>query len=127
MGGAYTSTGGRVGFCRRLKFDVPCPTLVTSPVQRATMLCHPLETRPLSVKEYAAIQQFPNWWKLEGSLSDCYRQIGNAVPVALGRAIGQMFRAVAEGNAEISVKRWRGASSHDEMVRVFTALRGKRA
>jgi DNA (cytosine-5)-methyltransferase 1 len=127
MGGGYTSTGGRVGFFRKLRYDEPSPTLVTSPVQRATMLCHPTEMRPLSVREYAAIQQFPDWWSIEGSLSDCYRQIGNAVPVALGRAIGQMLRAVASGAAEVRVKRAKGASAQDEMSRMFSALHGKRA
>ena len=49
---------GKVGFYRRLSYDQPSPTVVTSPVQKATMMCHPTQNRPLSVKEYARIQQF---------------------------------------------------------------------
>lgn len=113
MGGAYASGGGKVGFFRRLDYDQPSPTLVTSPNQKATMLCHPVHTRPLSVQEYARIQQFPSSWKIEGSLSECYRQIGNAVPVNLGRAIGQTLLAVASGEASIKTKRTRGTSVHD--------------
>ncbi|MCK9216142.1 MAG: DNA cytosine methyltransferase, partial [Rhodoferax sp.] len=84
MGGAYESGGGKVGFYRRLSLSEPSPTLVTSPIQKATMLCHPAELRPLSVLEYARLQQFPDNWKFEGKTGDCYRQIGNAVPVTLG-------------------------------------------
>jgi DNA (cytosine-5)-methyltransferase 1 len=117
MGGAFESGGGKVGFYRRLSYGEPSPTLVTSPVQKATLLCHPRENRPLSVKEYARIQQFPDDWIFEGKAADCYRQIGNAVPISLGKAIGQMLKAVALGNAIIQVKRMRGTSVHDEMKR----------
>ena len=88
MGGAYLSTGGRVGFWRRLSYDKWSPTLTTSPVQKATGLCHPRQTRPLSVNEYARIQGFPDDWEFSGPIANRYRQIGNAVPVELGRAVG---------------------------------------
>jgi DNA (cytosine-5)-methyltransferase 1 len=112
MGGAYLSGGGKVGFYRRLSFSEPSPTLVTSPVQKATLLCHPRATRALSVSEYARIQGFPAGWRFEGKPVDAYRQIGNAVPIPLGRAIGQMLLSVALGNSEIRVKRMRGTSVH---------------
>ena len=112
MGGAYASGGGKVGFFRRLDYDQPSPTLVTSPTQKATMLCHPSETRPLSVYEYARIQQFPDTWHIAGSISECYRQIGNAVPISLGRALGQTLLAIAAGDATIRTKRMRGTAAH---------------
>ncbi len=118
MGGAFNSGGGKVGFYRRLSYTEPSPTLVTTPVQKATMLCHPRETRPLSVREYARIQQFPDTWKFEGKVTDCYRQIGNAVPVPLGKAIGQMLLSVALGNSEVRVKRMRGTSVHEKMRKI---------
>ncbi len=89
MGGAYTSGGGKVGFYRRLSYDKPCPTVSTSPNQKSTCLCHPTELRPLSVKEYARIQQFPDSWEFAGSTAQKYRQIGNAVPVGLGYVVGR--------------------------------------
>ena len=92
LGGAYTSSGGRVGFFRRLRFDEPSPTVPTSPVQKSTCICHPTELRPLSLKEYARVQQFPDDWAFQGSVSDKYRQIGNAVPVGLGFTIGTALR-----------------------------------
>jgi DNA (cytosine-5)-methyltransferase 1 len=116
MGGAYDSGGGKVGFYRRLNSAEPSPTLVTSPIQKATMLCHPTELRPMSVIEYARLQQFPDDWKFEGRLTDCYRQIGNAVPVPLGRALGQMLLSVANGTSEIKVKRMRGTSVHRKLT-----------
>jgi DNA (cytosine-5)-methyltransferase 1 len=88
MGGAWDADGGRVGFFRRLSWDKPSPTLPTSPIQKSTFLCHPVETRPLSVQEYAAIQQFPPDYRFAGGTGQRYKQIGNAVPVGLGRAIG---------------------------------------
>jgi DNA (cytosine-5)-methyltransferase 1 len=121
MGGAYESGGGKVGFFRRLSFREPSPTLVTSPIQKATMLCHPVKTRPLSVREYARIQDFPDYWEFQGSTAECYRQIGNAVPIPLGFAIGQMLIAVALGNSEVRVKRMRGTSVHSKMKRIAAA------
>lgn len=92
LGGAYNSSGGRVGFFRRLSFDKPAPTLVTSPNQKATMMCHPTEDRPLSVKEYARIQQFPDDWVFTGNMTSRYRQIGNAVPVGLAYAVATALK-----------------------------------
>ena len=124
MGGAYESGGGKVGFYRRLSYKEPAPTLVTSPIQKATVLCHPRENRPLSVREYARIQQFPDDWIFEGKIQDCYRQIGNAVPIPLGRSIGQMLISVAQGNSEIKVRRMRGTSVYSKMQEMRAALTG---
>lgn len=99
MGGAYSADGGRVGFYRRLSRKKPSPTLPTSPIQKSTALCHPTQLRPLSVEEYAVIQQFPYEWDFAGSVASQYRQIGNAVPVGLGEAIGRALVAVMEERA----------------------------
>ncbi len=89
LGGSYKLQGGKTGFYRRLGWKQPSPTLVTSPIMPATMLCHPEKLRPLSVQEYARIQQFPDNWKIAGSIRDQYKQIGNAVPVGLGYVAGK--------------------------------------
>lgn len=89
LGAAFDSWGGRCGFCRRLDWNEPSPTLTTAPDGRATMLCHPSKLRPLSIGEYALLQQFPPSWKFEGSTRQKYIQIGNAVPTGLGCAIGK--------------------------------------
>lgn len=89
LGKSYFSGGGKTGFLRRLDWDKPSPTLVTHPAMPATDLCHPKELRPLSVQEYKRIQEFPDSWSIQGSKIDKYKQIGNAVPVSLGYAIGK--------------------------------------
>ncbi len=88
MGKAYDLGGGKTGFLRRLSNNKPSPTLVTSPIMPATLICHPTELRPLSIREYARIQQFPDDWQFCGKIADIYRQIGNAVPVGLGYMAG---------------------------------------
>lgn len=115
MGGAYRSGGGKVGFFRRLSYAQPSPTLVTSPTQKATMMCHPTQDRPLSVAEYARIQQFPKDWRIMGATQEKYKQIGNAVPVGLAKAIGDTIVAVADGTAEIKAKRVRGTGVHSRI------------
>ena len=115
MGGAYSSGGGKVGFYRRLSYSQPSPTVVTSPIQKATMMCHPTKDRPLSVAEYARIQQFPNDWKFTGTLVDKYRQIGNAVPIGLAKAIGEAIVATADNTATVKVKRIRGTGIHEKI------------
>ncbi len=91
LGKSFYSGGGKTGFLRRLAWDSPSPTLVTHPAMPATDLAHPEEDRPLSVEEYKRIQQFPDDWSIEGSLIEQYKQIGNAVPVGLGRAVGRLI------------------------------------
>ena len=115
MGGAYGSGGGKVGFYRRLSYSQPSPTLVTSPVQKATMMCHPTQDRPLSIREYARIQQFPDDWKFMGTSAAKYRQIGNAVPVGLALALGKAVISVADQSAEIRTKRFRGTDIHQKL------------
>jgi DNA (cytosine-5)-methyltransferase 1 len=98
MGGAYNSGGGKVGFYRRLSWEKPSPTITTSPHQKATDMCHPLELRPLSVRESARIQMFPDDWCFYGSVTSKYRQIGNAVPILLAKAIGDYLYNLIQGN-----------------------------
>lgn len=93
LGRAFDSWGGRVGFFRRLSWDRPAPSLNTRPDSKATMLIHPEELRPLSIAEYAALQQFPSDWEFAGGTPQKYIQIGNAVPVGLGEAIGRALIA----------------------------------
>ncbi|EGR5566939.1 DNA (cytosine-5-)-methyltransferase [Vibrio cholerae] len=88
MQGSYFLGGGKTGMARRLSLDEPSLTLTTSPAQKQTERCHPLETRPLQVREYARIQTFPDDWEFKGSKNAAYKQIGNAVPVNMAAALG---------------------------------------
>lgn len=89
MGSKLKLGGGKTGFYRRLSFNKPSPTLVTDPTMPATDLGHPIEDRPLSVEEYARIQEFPDDWIICGPIKEQYKQIGNAVPIKLGEAIAR--------------------------------------
>ena len=89
MGKSFELGGGKTGMARRLSMDEPSLTLTCAPAQKQTERCHPIETRPLTVREYARIQTFPDNWQFEGSLTEQYKQIGNAVPVNLAYAIGR--------------------------------------
>lgn len=92
--------GGKTGMARRIGWDEPCLTLTCSPAQKQTERCHPEETRPFTVREYARIQTFPDDWSFAGSVSQQYKQIGNAVPVNLAKEIGfsvvRFLNSVAE-------------------------------
>jgi len=79
--------GGKRGMARRLSMNEQCLTLTTSPCQKQTERCHPLETRPLNVREYARIQTFPDSYVFAGGMGNQYKQIGNAVPVNLAYAM----------------------------------------
>lgn len=88
MGKSYYSGGGKRGMARRISWDEPCLTLTCSPSQKQTERCHPDETRPFTVREYARIQSFPDDWQFAGGIGEKYKQIGNAVPVELARRVG---------------------------------------
>lgn len=89
--------GGKTGMARRLSWDEPSLTLTCGPAQKQTERCHPEETRPLNVREYARIQTFPDEWQFAGSTGAQYKQIGNAVPVNLGYYMGMSARAILTG------------------------------
>lgn len=88
MGKSFYLGGGKTGMARRIGWDEPSLTLTCSPAQKQTERCHPDETRPFTVREYARIQTFPDEWEFQGSVSQQYKQIGNAVPCNLGEEIG---------------------------------------
>lgn len=88
MGKSFYLGGGKTGMARRIGWDEPSLTLTCSPAQKQTERCHPDETRPFTVREYARIQTFPDEWEFAGSVSQQYKQIGNAVPVNLGQELG---------------------------------------
>ncbi|WP_010291221.1 DNA cytosine methyltransferase [Kurthia massiliensis] len=81
--------GGKTGMARRISWDEPCLTLTTAPDMKQTERCHPDETRPFTVREYARIQSFPDSWIFTGPITAQYKQIGNAVPVELANYVGK--------------------------------------
>ena len=89
LGANFYSKGGKRGILRRLSMNKPSLTLLCSPSQKLTERCHPLEERPLTIREYARVQTFEDTYTFIGSISAQYKQIGNAVPVKFARQLGQ--------------------------------------
>lgn len=89
MGKSFDAGGGKTGFFRRLGWDRPSPTITGRANRKGSAMCHPAADRPISVREAAALQGFPPDWNFVGAMNAQYLQIGNAVPVALGKAIGE--------------------------------------
>lgn len=102
MGGSFHLGGGKTGMARRLAWSEPSLTLTCNPAQKQTERCHPKETRPLTVREYARIQTFPDEWEFVGSVSSQYKQIGNAVPVNLGYHVGLAARKILGTPAKLA-------------------------
>ena len=123
MGKAWFAKGGRSGWWRRLSFDLPCPTLVTMPNHASTALCHPAEVRALSLKEYAAIQEFPDGWIFRGTASQQYAQVGNAVPVKLGVIAGEVISASLDALTKRDFQPFASAPSHFRTVYIQSHVR----
>lgn len=121
MKGSYNLGGGKTGMARRLAMDEPSLTLTCAPAQKQTERCHPIETRPLTIREYARIQTFPDDWRFCGNLTAQYKQIGNAVPVNLAWAIGRSLIRLFNSLAELGL-----VSSHNDInaTRHYTKLHG---
>ncbi len=96
MKSCWNMEGGRTGILRRMSLDEPSLTVLTSPGMKQTDRCHPLEVRPFSYRENARFQTFPEDWEFQGTLSEKYRQVGNAVPVKLAEKIGLCLRKTLE-------------------------------
>lgn len=115
MGSAWHAKGGRSGWWRRLSYDLPCPTLLTMPNHAGTSLCHPVETRALSLREYARIQEFPDDWEFCGTTAEKYAQVGNAVPVRLAMLAGQV---IAEQLDQLRQRAWEPYTARPAAYRI---------
>lgn len=92
MKSCWNMGGGRTGILRRMSMDEPSLAVLTSPSQKQTDRCHPLEPRPFNIRENARIQSFPDEWEFCGGIGSQYKQVGNAVPVNLALDIAIEIR-----------------------------------
>ena len=83
---------------QRLSLNSPSPTINTS---RFTYY-HPNEIRHLTVREASAIQSFPPFFSFCGTETQKWRQIGNAVPPLLAKAIGKSIIYMEENKNTIA-------------------------
>lgn len=83
-------TSGFSSCYSRLDGDSPSTTLTVNFVHPASNKCiHPTQDRALTPREGARIQSFPDRYEFLGTRSQIVKQIGNAVPPLLAKAIGQ--------------------------------------
>lgn len=79
---------GASGSYGRLKWNSPAPTMTTRCTSPSCgSFLHPVENRPITLREAAVIQTFPPTYQFSGSRAEVERQIGNAVPIAMARGI----------------------------------------
>lgn len=100
MKSCWNMGGGRTGILRRLSMEEPSLAVLTSPSQKQTDRCHPLEPRPFTVRENARCQSFPDEWEFCGTVGEQYKQVGNAVPVNLAYDIAVKIREALAGGVE---------------------------
>ncbi|XP_024030561.1 DNA (cytosine-5)-methyltransferase CMT3 isoform X2 [Morus notabilis] len=72
----------------RLWWDETVPTVLTIPCCHNQAALHPEQDRILTLREYARLQGFPDYYRFCGTLKARHRQVGNAVPVNVARALG---------------------------------------
>ncbi|XP_057415926.1 DNA (cytosine-5)-methyltransferase CMT2-like isoform X2 [Lotus japonicus] len=72
----------------RLWWDETVPTALTTPSCHHQAILHPVQDRVLTVREFARLQGFPDYYRFSGTVKERYCQIGNAVAVSVSRALG---------------------------------------
>lgn len=82
--------GGAPTGIRRLKGDEPCKAITGG---TRNEFLHPRENRPLTLRECARLQTFPDEFVFSGTLAQQAQLVGNAVPPLLAQAIAKsLFR-----------------------------------
>ncbi|MHA1771013.1 MAG: DNA (cytosine-5-)-methyltransferase [Candidatus Thorarchaeota archaeon] len=87
------ASGGRTTYYGRLRPDMPSYTVNTYFHRPGNgSFIHYSQDRMISLREAARLQSFPDSFMFRGSLSSMCKQIGNAVPPLLARAVGQTLK-----------------------------------
>lgn len=83
---------------RAIDPNKPAPTVTARGDDRGgvVVLHHPNNKRRMTCRELATVQSFPLDYEFKGTRSSIYRQIGNAVPPLLGKAIAEQFNLYKE-------------------------------
>lgn len=98
-----TRVSDQVGTYGRLRWDMPAYTVTATAANvTAGMFTHPSQDRPISAREAAILQGFDRDYEFLGPTSSVYKQVGNAVPPPLARAVAETLLAchLSPGNAD---------------------------
>jgi len=104
---------------KRLSWRELCRSITAHIAKDGYWYIHPDQHRTLSVREAARVQTFPDDFRFAGTQTHRYRQIGNAVPPALGRVVGQALRETLAGPR-------RSTRERDRFRRSLLAWHGER-
>ncbi|XP_012573783.1 DNA (cytosine-5)-methyltransferase CMT2 isoform X2 [Cicer arietinum] len=72
----------------RLWWDETVPTALTFPSCHNQVVLHPEQDRVLTIREFARLQGFHDYYRFCGTVKERYCQIGNAVAIPVSRALG---------------------------------------
>lgn len=100
LGSNYLSNGidKHGDWLERLDAMRPCKTVVAHIGKDTYGYVHPYENRPISIREAARVQSFPDWFCFgSAGIVDAYSMIGNAVPPILAYQIAEKISAVLKG------------------------------
>lgn len=105
----FLDPGGFANKYRRLQWGEPSHTLVAHMARDCSDFVHPELNRFISVREAARLQSFPDVFTFPGSQFQQFKQIGNAVPPLLARAVGDSIasalnRDTAGSNRSLQTK-----------------------
>ncbi len=78
--------GGAPSGLKRLVYDEPCLTITGAATRE---FIHPVEDRPLTNRECARVQTFPDTFEFVGTGSQRIQQIGNAIPPKLAQVFAE--------------------------------------
>ncbi|ATH08083.1 hypothetical protein BIY24_09005 [Halobacteriovorax marinus] len=98
---------------QRLDRSLPSPTIMT----HRHSYYHPVEHRYLTQREAAALQSFPNDFEFMGPLSAQWRQIGNAVPPLMAKAIGKSLKSMYKSYLQNRDTKTSQKSNHRDKIR----------
>lgn len=96
----YDITKASFSRFKRILWDKPSPTILTN-FDNPRNYLHPSEPRPITVREAARLQSFPDDFEFLGKIQAQYRQVGNAVPPELAKAMALSLLPIFEGGIEI--------------------------
>lgn len=102
----YLITSGFSSCYSRLEPDEPSVTITVNFVHPASNKCiHPYQDRALTIREGARLQSFDDDFTFAGNRTKIAKQIGNAVPPLLGRAIAKSVQQMFGVTAECTLRR----------------------
>ncbi|WP_428962268.1 DNA cytosine methyltransferase [Micromonospora fluostatini] len=105
---------------KRLSEDTYSRTITAHIAKDGYWYIHPRQDRTLTVREAARLQTFPDWFRFAGPPSAAFRQIGNAVPPALGTELGRAVVTALDAGTAVT---HRTQDIAEKLAEWFDALR----